>query len=69
MSEAVYIVDTDPTITYWNPAAERLTGFSAGEVIGRHSRDGILNHVDDAGQVTCQANCPLPGTISDGQPR
>ena len=69
MSEAVYVVDTDRTITYWSPAAERLTGFGAGEVIGRHCRDGILNHVDEAGQVMCQASCPLLGTISDGQPR
>ncbi len=69
MSEAVYVVDNDRMITYWNPAAERLTGFSAAEVIGRHCRDGILNHVDEAGQLMCRASCPLLGTISDGQPR
>ena len=69
MSEAVYVVDTDRMITYWHPAAERLTGFSAAEVIGRHCRDGVLNHVDDAGQLMCQASCPLQATISDGQPR
>jgi diguanylate cyclase (GGDEF)-like protein/PAS domain S-box-containing protein len=69
MTEALYVVDNDRTITYWNPAAEQLTGFRAQEVIGRHCRDGILNHVDEAGRLMCQTSCPLLGTISDGRPR
>ena len=68
MSEAVYVVDRQRVITYWNPAAEALTGFSAAEVIGRRCRDGILNHVDSSGHSLCGAHCPLLATMRTGQP-
>lgn len=32
----LYVVDRDMLIVYWNPAAERITGFSATEVVGQH---------------------------------
>jgi diguanylate cyclase (GGDEF)-like protein/PAS domain S-box-containing protein len=33
---AVFTVDHAGYVTRWNPAAERITGFPAGEVVGRH---------------------------------
>ena len=69
MSEAVYAVDLDRTITYWNTAAERLSGYKASEVVGRRCRDNILNHIDDCGTRLCAQGCPLLGTIKDGQTR
>ncbi len=33
--EAIFALDIDGTVTTWNPAAERLTGCSAGDAIGR----------------------------------
>ena len=67
-SEAVYVVDCDRRITYWNPAAQQLTGFSAAEVVGHHCRDGILNHVNEAGELLCYSGCPLLATMLDGRP-
>ena len=32
----LYVVDKKMTIVYWNPAAERITGFSAKEIVGQH---------------------------------
>lgn len=32
----LYAVDTEMRIVYWNPAAERITGFSAEEAVGQH---------------------------------
>jgi diguanylate cyclase (GGDEF)-like protein/PAS domain S-box-containing protein len=67
--DGVYFVDDDRTITYWNKAAERLTGYSAAEVVGRRCADNILNHVDGQGTVLCENGCPLAATMEDGQPR
>ena len=69
MSEPLYVVDTDRRITYWNPAAEQLTGHRAVDVLGHRCRDGILNHVDEAGRQMCHDGCPLLATMNDGQPR
>ena len=44
--DGLYVVDNDRTITYWNKAAERISGFSAEEVVGRKCSDNILTHVD-----------------------
>ncbi len=35
LSDGVYYVDRDRRIAYWNRGAERISGFSAAEVIGR----------------------------------
>ena len=32
----LFLVDTQQKIVYWNPEAERITGYSAQEAIGRH---------------------------------
>jgi PAS domain S-box-containing protein len=34
LNDGLYIADRDRIITYRNRAAERVTGYSAGEVIG-----------------------------------
>lgn len=59
MYEGLYLVDRDRRITYWNRGAEKITGFSSGEVVGCACRDNILNHVDDQGIPLCDsALCP-----------
>ncbi|MGD8562487.1 MAG: sigma 54-interacting transcriptional regulator [Desulfarculaceae bacterium] len=35
MAEGVFIVDTDGAIVYLNPAAERITGYSQSDVLGK----------------------------------
>ena len=69
MAEGVYVVDRARRITYWNPAAARISGFDAEQAVGRWCGDGLLNHVDDQGASMCGANCPLLATIRDGQVR
>lgn len=70
LSEAVYVVDRRRRIQYWNDAAEALTGITAAEAVGRWCGDGLLDHVDDAGESLCgPGRCPLALTMVDGEPR
>jgi PAS domain S-box-containing protein len=65
----VYYVDKNRKIKYWNKEAEKITGFSKKEVIGKHCYDNILQHMDDKGLKLCHNGCPLHATISDGAKR
>lgn len=67
--EGVYFVDKDRGITFWNQGAERITGFSAQEMLGKFCYDNLLNHVDENGTQLCQRGCPLHATLQDGAPR
>jgi diguanylate cyclase (GGDEF)-like protein/PAS domain S-box-containing protein len=69
LHDGLYFVDTDRVITYWNKGAERITGFSSAEVVGRHCSDNILTHVDGEGNSLCLGSCPLKAAITDGQDR
>jgi diguanylate cyclase (GGDEF)-like protein/PAS domain S-box-containing protein len=65
--DGVYFVDRDRRITYWNRAAEKITGFSKAEVIGKRCADNVLRHVDERGKALCEGACPLSYTLGDGQ--
>ena len=67
--DGVYFVDTHRKITYWNKGAERLTGYTAREAVGKHCFDNFLVHMDDGGSLLCFAGCPLRQTIADGEER
>ncbi len=67
--DGVYFVDRDRVITYWNKGAERITGYSAEQTIGRACRDNLLNHVTANGVELCLTNCPLAAVMQDGNPR
>jgi diguanylate cyclase (GGDEF)-like protein/PAS domain S-box-containing protein len=67
--DGVYYVDRGRRIRYWNRSAERLSGFSAAEVVGRFCYENILNHVDSSGTVLCRSHSPLAHTMRDGEPR
>jgi len=69
LHDGLYIVDKDRKIQYWNKAAEKISGFSASEVVGRSCSDNILTHVDSEGNSLCLGMCPLAMTIADGKDR
>ena len=66
LREGVYFVDAKRGINFWNIGAERMTGFSAEEMVGRFCYDNLLNHVDSSGVQLCLNGCPLQATIQDG---
>ena len=64
INDGVYVVDTRRRIVFWNKAAERITGWTAEEVVGTACHDGILAHVDLDGHVLCGHEfCPLHRAI------
>ena len=67
LSDGVYFVDGERRIEYWNKGAERLTGYSRNEVLGKRCSDNILNHVDEAGNNLCNTGCPVAATLEDGR--
>ena len=69
MSDGVYFVTVDRRITYWNGGAERITGYSAQEVLGHGCAEGILRHVNGVGRQLCLQGCPLLAVMEDGKPR
>ena len=68
LNDGLYIVNRDRVITYWNKAAEKISGFIADEVVGTSCSDNILTHVDSEGNNLCKGMCPLAATIKDGKP-
>jgi diguanylate cyclase (GGDEF)-like protein/PAS domain S-box-containing protein len=67
--EGVYVVDREHYITYWNLAAERITGFAADKVLGSRCSDNILTHIDAQGKRLCLEGCSVTQTLRDGLPR
>lgn len=67
--DGVYFVNRDRQITLWNQAAERITGFTKAEVLGKRCADNLLRHVDARGNSLCEGACPLSDTLLDGQSR
>ena len=63
MSEAVYVVDRKMRIEYANPAAEKLTGYSLADSIGKSCRDIFCEESD-----LCQDRCPLKRAIQEETP-
>ncbi len=69
LRDGVYILDQQRRIRYWSAGAERITAYSAAEVLGFSCADGILAHVDAQGRRLCTEACPLAAVMMDGQPR
>jgi len=68
LPDGLYIVDQTRKIVFWNKAAERISGFTSEEVMGKCCSDNILCHVDDVGNNLCCGGCPLAATIFEGTP-
>jgi len=68
LTDGVYCVDLDRRITFWNKAAERITGYPSGEVMGRFCRDNILAHVSETGAGLCKDDlCPAALAMREGK--
>ena len=64
----IFLVGPDKKITYWNKAAERLTGYTKEEVAGQQCCKNILKPVDADGKSVCENTCPVDAVLSDDMP-
>ncbi|MFP4053422.1 MAG: sigma-54 interaction domain-containing protein, partial [Phycisphaerae bacterium] len=64
---AVLVFDADHRVIYWNPQAEQLTGYAAGEMVG-HTCQGLqVRLMGDGGQRRTATFCPVEGDRRAGQ--
>jgi len=68
LKDGVYFSDSRRKVTYWNKAAEEITGFRSAEVLGKFCGDNILIHIDEKGNNLCTGACPLAAVIKSGEP-
>lgn len=67
--DGVYFVDLEQRITYWNKAAESISGFSSQEVLGRYCSEQVLSHTDEEGNLLCEKHCFLAAVMNEEMPR
>jgi PAS domain S-box-containing protein len=63
MSDAVYVVDREMRIQYANPAAEKMTGYSFDESIGRN-----CHHIFCEASFRCHDVCPPKRAMREQTP-
>lgn len=66
-ADGAFALMSDGRITLWNPAAERITGYRASEVLGRRCCD-VLVARDARGERFCPAICRSPLLNRRGEP-
>jgi len=63
---ALFTIDRDQQVTFWNQACEDLTGVSAAQATGRPCHE-ILQGQDCSGRPFCGPDCPV-AKLSKGGP-
>ncbi len=58
--DGLFTTDHEYRITYFNPAAEKITGFSAYDAVGMYCKDVFKNSV-------CESDCALKRAIAEGR--
>jgi diguanylate cyclase (GGDEF)-like protein/PAS domain S-box-containing protein len=63
--EGIYGIDRNGLTTFANPAAEALTGWNAGELIGK-PQHATIHHSHADGTNYAVESCPIYGALHDG---
>jgi PAS domain S-box-containing protein len=57
--DGLFTTDAEWRITFFNPAAEKITGFSAFDAVGMYCRDVFKNRI-------CETDCALKRAVAEG---
>lgn len=66
VSEGIFGVDLEGSITFMNPAAENMTGYKSTELIGNRCYV-FITPPDGEGASYDMSNCPVTASLQDGQ--
>ena len=68
LSDGVYVCDRNRRVVYWSASAERITGWTAKDVVGRACFNNVLCHIDKDGHRLCgEEYCPLHRAMVTGK--
>jgi two-component system cell cycle response regulator len=68
LQTAVYIVDRNRRIRFWNEGAEQITGYLRQDVVGRFLRDHLLATGNDVKNFDSDPDDPINLAFRDGKP-
>jgi diguanylate cyclase (GGDEF)-like protein/PAS domain S-box-containing protein len=66
--EGIFGLDLDGNATFVNPAAARITGWEAEDLVGRPHHD-VLHHTKPDGSPYPREECPIHAALEDGTTR
>ena len=66
MHEGAYMLDNNKVITYWNKGAEKITGYTFNEVVGKCCKDNVLAHSDEQNHKLCDGRCLVSKALLTG---
>jgi PAS domain S-box-containing protein len=64
-ADGAFVIGPEGVIVLWNRAAERILGYTAGEVIGKPCCDLFVGH-DDHGNRLCYRGCHVMSLVKMG---
>jgi diguanylate cyclase (GGDEF)-like protein/PAS domain S-box-containing protein len=66
VQDGVSCLTTGRKIVFWNKAAEQMTGFDSGEIMGSPCFEDLSLFIDLEGVNICREKCPVELTLKDG---
>ena len=66
VTEGLCFADKSGLIIYWSKSAERLSGYAAEEILGKHCTHEILRHLDKNGKTLPKSSL-IAATLADGK--
>ena len=66
LGEGLYVMDPEGKLTFMNPEAERLLGWSEEELVGRRIHD-VIHHEDEHGKHVPYDECSIMNANRDGE--
>ncbi len=67
LHDGVYFVNMDQVVTFWNRGAERITGYTRGDVVGKICDAHFLGHTDEDGQPAFGSSHPAAICLRTGE--